>query len=282
MTDTDQQSQGTRLLREPLVHFLVLAGLLFAMQAIFVGDRRQVIAVDAAAQEFLFKQQEDLLLRPLSETEKAEIVQTYVEEEILVREAVSRGFTDSSRVRTLLVQNMRFFIAGEIPDPTDEELKAWFENNSEQFESPPSLDLEHILFNDPDAVPADILERLDTAENPSKVGDFDVDYGYRMRFLDRKRLVGAFGPEGARQILAIPEGDDGWIGPILSPRGPAHFVRVTARHEPRIPEFDVARNWIGTQWISMKNREAMDNALDDMRPNYRVEIAPLAGDDKSG
>ena len=131
MTDTDLQSQGARLLRDPLVHFLVLAGLLFAAQAIFVGDRRQVITVDAAAQEFLFKQQEDLLLRPLSETEKAEIVQNYVEEEILVREAVSRGFTDSSRVRTLLVQNMRFFIAGEIPDPTDEELKAWFESNSE-------------------------------------------------------------------------------------------------------------------------------------------------------
>ena len=100
--------------------------------------------------------------------------------------------------------------------------------------------------------------------------------------MDQKRLVSAFGPEGARQILAIPEGDEAWIGPILSPRGPAHFVRVTARHESRIPEFDVARNWIGTQWISMKNREAMDNALDDMRPNYRVEIAPLAGDDKSG
>ena len=282
MTDTDLQSQGTRLLRDPLLHFLVLAGLLFVMQAIFVGDRRQVITVDAAAQEFLFKQQEDLLLRPLSETEKAEIVQNYVEEEILVREAVSRGFTDSSRVRTLLVQNMRFFIAGEIPDPTDEELKAWFESNSEQFESPPSLDLEHVLFNDPASVPADVLELLDAAEKPSSIGDFDPNYGYRMRFLDQRRLVSAFGPEGARQILAVPEGDSGWIGPILSPRGPAHFVRVTTRHEPRIPEFDVARSWIGTQWISMKNREAMENALDEMRPNYRVEIVPLENADKRG
>ena len=90
-----------RIAGEPLVHFLALAGLLFAVQALFVGDTREVITVDAAAQQFLFDQQEQLLLRQLTDEEKTEIVENFIEEEILVREATKRGFTESSRVRTV-------------------------------------------------------------------------------------------------------------------------------------------------------------------------------------
>ena len=37
-----------KLLKEPLVHFLVLAGLLFVAQALFARDSRDLIVVDAS------------------------------------------------------------------------------------------------------------------------------------------------------------------------------------------------------------------------------------------
>lgn len=51
------------LKREPLVHFLALAALLFLANAIFSRDDREVIRVDIATQEYLIDQRQDLLQR---------------------------------------------------------------------------------------------------------------------------------------------------------------------------------------------------------------------------
>jgi len=75
-----------------------------------------------------------------------------------------------------------------------------------------------------------------------------------MRFMDARRLSAAFGPQGARQIRAIAPGDTRWHGPILSPQGSAHFVRIAQRNAPQVPDFDVARDWIGTQWLAVQAR----------------------------
>ena len=267
-----------RILTEPLVHFLVLALGLFVANALFGSDDREVITVDTAAQKFLFKQAEDLRLRPLTENEKAEIVRNYIDEEILVREAKARGFTDSSKIRQLLLQNMRFFIGSDMSDPTGEELRAFYETNKEQFASPLSFDLNHVVFNDPGAVPKDILSQLAAADDPAAFGDTDMNLGYNLRLLDQRALVRLFGPESARTILATEVGDN-WLGPFESPRGSVHFLRVAKRNEPQTPTFEEASNWITTQWMLTKNQELLEQALSEMRGNYRVEIVPLPEQD---
>ena len=264
----------SRLVREPLLHFLVLAGLLFAAQAVFVGDTREVIVVDSTAQQFLFEQQEELLLRPLSDADKQELVENFIEEEILVREARKRGFTESSRIRALLLQNMRFFIAGDLPEPTDEELEDYFEANKKTFESPPSIDLEHLLFESPENMPDDVVDRLNHGADPSSLDATDMAFGRQMRFMDTRRLAQAFGADSARKILAIA--DEAWHGPFFSPQGAAHVVRVTGRNAPRTPDFETARDWVSASWLTAKSRELMERELASMRPNYRVEVEPLA------
>ena len=52
----------SHILREPLVHFLAMAGMLFLIQTLFATDERDVIVVDAQTQKFLFKQEEELQL----------------------------------------------------------------------------------------------------------------------------------------------------------------------------------------------------------------------------
>ena len=264
-----------RLAREPLVHFLLLAGLLFLAQAIFAGDRREVIVVDAAAQQYLFRQQEELLLRPLTAAEKQAIVDNFIEEEILVREATARGFTDSGRIRALLLQNMRFLIAGDLPEPSETELRAFYEKNKDDLASPPSVDLDHILYESPDAVPPDLVTQLNEGADPARFGTPDFATSLKLRFMDTGRLVNAFGPEAAREITALPPDDRQWHGPFVSPQGTVHFIRVAQRNEPRIPTFDRARDWIIAQWFSAKSRELMDRELETLRPNYRVEVTPL-------
>jgi hypothetical protein len=266
-----------RFLREPLLHFVLLAAGLFVAQAIIGGDEREVIVVDAEAQRYLFSQEEDLRLRPLTEGDKQRIVENFIEEEILVREAKARGFTDSSRVRALLVQNMRFFIGSDIPEPSENDLRAHFEANLDAFTSPPSLDLNLVMFSDPDTVPDGILDALNQAEDASTLGDLDTRLGYRLRFLDQRRLVGLFGTKPAKDLLSGSEADQNWRGPYVSPTGSVHFLRVINRNAPRTPTYELAQDWISTHWLSAKSNELLDAALDDMRQNYLVVVEPVEG-----
>ena len=68
-----------KLLREPLLHFLGLAALLFVANALLSGDQRELIIVDLATQEYLLQQQQNLRLSPLSEQEKIDIIEGFLQ-----------------------------------------------------------------------------------------------------------------------------------------------------------------------------------------------------------
>lgn len=281
-TKPSRKETGIRtLLKEPLLHFLVLALLLFVAQLIWGQDTREVISIDAEAQRFLIQQEEDLRLRKLSDAEKTAIVERYIEDEILVREAKARGFTDSARIRALLLQNMRYFIGGDIPAPTDNDLRSYFAENADAFASPPSIDLNHVQFRDPKTVPDDILTLLDTAENPESFGDENFRIGYILRNLDQRLLVSQFGPEIARELLAIETGDRAWRGPFDAPDGSQYFLRLVRKNPARVREFDQVRDWVQTDWLSSKTRELLDESLQEMRQKYQIEIQPV-GNESNG
>ncbi len=263
------------LVREPLFQFLVLAGLLFIAQALFAKDDRDLIVVDAVTQEYLFDQEAELLLRPLSEAEKQDLVRNFVEEEILVREAVKRGFSDGSRIRALLLQNMRFFIAGDLAEPTEAELKEYFNSNQEKFLSPPSYDLEHVMFNSISEVPPNLLEDLNEGADPTSLGEIDITFGNTLRYMDQKRLVQAFGGETAKEVLAAIDQNDDWQGPFPSQTGTIHFLRVLKENPAQLPEFEQAQDWVATRWMTDKSRELMEKELESVAADYKIEIAPL-------
>lgn len=74
---------------------MALAGLLFLASALWAGGAREAIRVDKATQDFLIKQRAELLLRPLTPEEKKQVVDDFIVEEILVREAKKRGLDNS-------------------------------------------------------------------------------------------------------------------------------------------------------------------------------------------
>src|SRR5690348_11335460 len=89
----------TTWLREPLTHFTALAMLLFAIHAVAVGDTREVIRVDALTRATLVQRKADLLLRPLTTSEESAEIDTFIEDELLWREARHRGLDDNGWFR---------------------------------------------------------------------------------------------------------------------------------------------------------------------------------------
>ena len=250
------------------MHFLGLAALLFVANALFSGDEREVITVDVATREYLIERQQELVLRDLTEEEKTKAVEDFIEQEILVREARKRGFENNSRIRTLLIQNMRFFMASEIPDPSEEELRDYFDANIERFSTEPTVTYEHVFFADPNAVPDDTLATLRSGAEYESIGDTTWQNAILPR-TGEQQIVANFGREQAPAILAVE--DEEWRGPFTSQQG-AHFLRVRERHGTVRPTYESARNWLAQDWLMTKRNEILDRELAAMRRNYRIEV----------
>ena len=272
MSDSDTPGTGGAwhfIQREPLVHFLGLAALLFVANAALSGDEREVIEVDLETQAFLVKAQEDLLLRPLTEDERQGVIDNFIEEEVLVREARSRGFDNSSRIRALMIQNMRFFLSSDIPAPSEHDIRVHYENNPDRFTTSPSVTYEHVLFSDPATVSADTLERLNQGADFRQLGDSDQLVQPLLRQVDERSIAATFGPDVAPGVLAID--DELWHGPFVSGSG-AHFLRIRERHESRQPAFEDIQNWVGNDWQLYMSRKNVDDALTEMLENYVIDI----------
>lgn len=246
--------------------------MLFGAQAIFAPDTREVVLVDRSVQDYLVQNQEEQQLHPVSPEDKSNLIQDFIDEEILVREAIARGYTDSSRVRTLLVQNMRFLLAGNIGEPEESELQPFFDQNLDEFTTPASVDIEQVVFDEPANASAEVLSQLNAGVEPSNFGRPNTELIRRMPNMDTKRLARAFGGKGAREILALDSSSRDWQGPIVSEIGSAHFIKFTANNPPRVPNFDSAKDWIETQWYATESRRIMDEELQKLRQNYRIEV----------
>ena len=81
---------ASRFWREPLLHFLVLAALLFALDHVFSRTQKEKILVGRQTVDYLIRQREDLELRELGPAERREAVEALAAGSI---HAVERGLT---------------------------------------------------------------------------------------------------------------------------------------------------------------------------------------------
>lgn len=127
-----------RILREPLVQFLLLGAALFALTLLGRGggagggsDKTIVVTADKVA---LLKG--GFVLdngRAPTDAEVRRLIEVYVREEVLVREARAQGLDrDDSIVRRRLVQKMEFAVA-EPPAPADAALEKYLAQHPESF-----------------------------------------------------------------------------------------------------------------------------------------------------
>ena len=261
------------VLKEPLLHFLLLAALLFAVDYIWSSMQKEKIVVDRQTVDFLIKQREDLELRKLSLEERRDTIESFVEDEILYSEAYRRGLDrGDSRMRRNLILKMRGLLVGEVKQPTEEELRQFFDENRERFSRPATQSLEHVFFSDSRNVPENLLERLRAGLDPSSVGQSGRNLSRSLPQLSQREIAASFGAEAARAVLAIE--DDQWHGPFESPRG-VHFVRVVGREPAREAHYEDVRSYLEGDWMMFKSRQAIEQEVERLRDNYDVVIEGL-------
>jgi peptidyl-prolyl cis-trans isomerase C len=273
-----------RLLREPLVHFLLIGAVLFGLYSLAPSGRPTTasskeirLSPDEIAQLTLLYQSQ--WRRPPTPQELARMVENKVQQEILYREALAMGLDkDDEIVKRRMAQKMQF-LAEDVAaarEPTTAELRSWFEKNSGKFTQPPRLSFRHLYFAPDRRGPR---ARDDAQEVLSKLAGQPVDarmagsladpFMFQEYYRDRapEFLGKEFGPQFALAVAKLPPGS--WRGPIESGFG-WHLVFVDTAIPGRVPAFEEVEPDVRTAWLGEQKALAWEKAYKEMRASYTV------------
>jgi len=274
----------TRIIREPLLHFLVLAGLIFATYGL-LSSRHAVedgIVVSQARIAQLSTIFERTWQRPPTSQELKALIDSFVKEEIYVREALRLGIDkDDTVIRRRLQMKMEFLDGSEADarQATDAELKAYLDAHADQFREPPRIALEQVYIDAHKRGPqaqndaAALLDALRKDASFSTGGDPTL-LPPAMPLSERQEIAGLFGDDFAAAISSLPAGE--WQGPVVSTFG-LHLVRVTDKVPGRQPPLSDIRAQVEREWRNSLKGDLARQRLDELLKRYPVTIEPAAG-----
>jgi hypothetical protein len=266
-----------RLLREPLVHFLALGALMFAVYAMVAGRDRDpdAIVIGQGQIEMMSAVFERTWQRAPTRDELQALIDGYVRDEIFYREGVAMGLDrDDQLIRKRVRQRVEFFAESlnGIPEPDDEALQVYLDTHSERFAIPASITFRQVYLGS--AAAGDTSKLLTQLK---KLGDSDatLDLGRatqleaRMELAPTTVIERSFGTQFAQALGVTPPGE--WRGPISSEYG-AHLVLVSERVEKRIPALDEVRELVKRDWLRDELAEANDRFYAALQARHTVRI----------
>jgi peptidyl-prolyl cis-trans isomerase C len=280
-----------RLVREPLIHFLLIGAGLFAAFHYFQparsaapSSKQILLSPDELAQlAVLFQSQ---WKRDPTPDEFGLMVEQKVQSEVLYREALAMGLDKNDEIVKRRMALKMQFLAEDVAaarEPGTGELKAWYARNSEKFAMPKRLSFRHLYFS-PDrrgtsaqADAAKVLAQLAGQPEGVKLAESSVDpFMFQEYYRDRAPdyLGKEFGPQFAVAVEQLKPGS--WQGPIQSGFG-WHLVFVDTMIPGRVPEFEEIENDVKSAWLAEQKALSWEKAYKEMRTKYTVLLpAPPA------
>ena len=255
-------------MREPLLHFVVLGALLFALDHWFVGqvDDPHTIVVgrdvdDEARQVFRAARG-----RLPNADELAALRRVWLDNEVLYREGlalqVDKG--DTAIRERVIFKALSVVDAGvKLPPVDDRVLRDWFDAHRAKYDDPARYDFqEAVLAGDASegAVRA-FVERLDGGAAG------DANAGLRV-FKARpwSNLVDSYGTDFAKALDALPT--DRWHA--LPARDGWRAVRLDAKHASRPGDFAVLRGVVQQDWTDATLSEQRSAAVRALAQKYTI------------
>lgn len=272
-----------KLLREPLLHFLVLGFALFLTygwlsgRGVLTGDR---IVITQGRVEQLAAGFEAIHQRTPTASEMDGMIEEAVREEIYSREAKSMGLDqDDTIIRRRLMTKLQFLSEDTMPiaEPTDAQLQAYLEAHAADFHVERHYSFTHVYLNpqrhgehlgaDVQALLAQLHQRDGTAD-ASKLGD---PFLLELRFDDvaAGELAHRFGADFESALRTLPTGE--WSGPVPSSYG-THVVFVRERNDERTATLGDVRDDVRRKWVHDQREQVNDRYYADLRKRYKVTV----------
>jgi peptidyl-prolyl cis-trans isomerase C len=284
-------NQLTRLFKEPLLQFLIIGAAIYGAYALFaapeVDYRDTVVLVDSNRIDAMIGEWESRWNRPPTRQEINGLIQAYIKEDVLYRQAVAMGLNEDDPItRRRMAQKLEFLTSdlARMQEPVEGELEQFFQENQEVYRDPDMISFTQI-FVDPDARgdatlddAAEILEQVKAAGEPgeetSQLGDRFMlqNYFASATELDVRRQLGS---GFAEQVMKLAPGQ--WHGPVLSGYG-VHLVYVYDFLEAAPPVLEQVQARVLEDWHSQKRDEFNAEFLESLKSRYEIIIEELPAD----
>ncbi len=157
-----------KIFKEPLIYFFVLGFVVFGLHS-FLNRADQedtdpfTVEVTSADIEWIRSSWEARMKRQPTQQELQGLINRYIRDEILFREASAMDLDDRDLViQRRLVQKLTFVFEdlAETIEPTDDELKNYMRENQEKYHKPEMMSFTQVYFN-PDKR-KDVMEEAKT------------------------------------------------------------------------------------------------------------------------
>ena len=217
--------------------------------------------------------------RPPTAVELRKVLEQYIRNEILYREALARNLDRADPiVRLTMVRKITMMgtAKAEAAELTDEEIQAYFALRKERYRIPATVNLMQVYLSKDkrgDRVQADAAQLLESFKQreprPRELADLgDLSMlGRVYTEMSEQDLDRTFGGEFGAAVLALTPGK--WSGPIESGYG-LHLLKVTHRKESRIPDLTEVGQRVITDIRYEGRKAAEDQLYAEIAPRYQV------------
>jgi PPIC-type PPIASE domain len=264
-----------RILREPLLHFLLIGLALFLYFGHVTsgnGDERRIIISQGQVDD-LTRQFQATWSRPPTAVELQKLLDSYVHDEVLYREGMAAGLgRDDVVIKRRIRQKIEVMAEeeGERAAPTDAELNAYLKSHPGKFEQAAVVSFEQLYF---DPALAGTPARIAAAKAALGRGKDSAGLGQPSMLPARVDREGIdvverdYGAAFAAAIATLPRGQ--WSGPIVSGLG-VHLVRVDAWTPAASPPLNDVRAQVLREWENERRKQGLDASYQKMRSHYEV------------
>jgi parvulin-like peptidyl-prolyl isomerase len=270
-----------KLVREPLLHFLLIGALLFVVfdlrqgEVVTAPDR---IVIDRNQIGLMSKRFERVRLRPPTEAELQDLIEAQVREEIYYREALELGLDRNDPV---VRQRMRTKMDSILEDLTslkvdDAQLNAFLADNRERYRREAQISFRQVFLSADkhaqlDAVALKTLQQLQQGAAEDSLGDASLLPAY-FSAADESTIERTFGAKFGSALFGLEPGD--WQGPVYSPFG-AHLVWIENKVDARPATLEEVREELQRDFLAQRRDQQKDIAYRRLRERYDIVIEPI-------
>jgi parvulin-like peptidyl-prolyl cis-trans isomerase-like protein len=284
------------LSKEPLLYFLIAGALLFlldySINARQKADPRSIV-VDKPSLLSFFQAREKIFdpeasierFEAMATLERKRLVNEYIREEALYREALSIGLNrNDALIKNRLIQKMEF-IAEDLSTslekpPTRKTLEDYFELHRIKYYIQPVIIFTHVYFDteqrsetearDRSIAELAILRRSEVPFHQAiKYGDrFPLHSNYVNRGPDF--IASHFGKAFASDIFDSEVASGQWYGPVKSSHG-YHLVLIKEKTGGHHPVLDDIYDKVRQDYARDNRRKNIEIAIQEIVKKYHVE-----------
>ena len=225
--------------------------------------------------------------RPPTAVELRKAFDRYVRDEVFYREALSRGLDRNDPVvKMSLVRKITMLgtAQAQSTEPTDAELKAYFELRTERYHIPASFNLIQVYLSpdkhgekirtDAAELLAGLREKDPRPEELAELGDM-LMLPNVAKDMSEDQLARTFGTVFRDAVMSLEAGR--WEGPVESGYG-LHLVKITRREESRIPDWTEVGDRIARDMSYEGRKAAEDQFYAEILPRYQIVYSKGVGE----